>query len=75
MSEAEVSFILVGSIVCTSSCETVPAPSTGIDAVSVTWDPGLTDAAEELTVTALEEAAAGSPIAIEEMRIVARKKT
>ena len=40
MSDNEVNFIFVGSIVCTISCVSVPAPTTGMDAVRSTVEPG-----------------------------------
>ena len=56
MSPTEVSFTLAGSIVWTISCETVPAPTTGIAAVSVTCAPGTTVADDAVNARSGAEA-------------------
>lgn len=51
MSSSDISFNFAGSIVCTISWLIVPAPATGIRAVSVTFDPGATVDELEVKVT------------------------
>ena len=60
MSFTEVSFNFVGSIVWMISCETVPAPTTGIAAVSVTCAAGSTVASEAVSVRSVAEARAAT---------------
>ena len=60
MSADDVSFTLVGSIVWTISCVTVPASDTGIPADSVTCEPGATVALLLVKVTAPPVASATS---------------
>ena len=67
MSAMPVSFTLDVSIVCTISCETVPAPYTGIDAVRSTVDPGATvaDDAERVTASVAAAGSTGSTAAMQ----------
>ena len=58
MSDNDVSFTFVGSIVCTISWVSVPAPTTGMDAVRSTVEPGAT-VAEEATIDTESTARAG----------------
>ena len=66
MSEAAVSLITAGSIVCTISCVTVPVPDTGISAMRLTLEPGATLDPDEYTadtdIAVEPTAAAGSTI-------------